>query len=106
MVYKDHFFDFNLKNSKSKTWSVVIQSYDLEGNFIIQSKIIEIYFNDNIIDTDNIYILDKNFKKEKLLFNLTIKKYPFLPFIPTKLPYLCYFNKDYNSYIINLNKIN
>jgi len=39
MVYKDHFFDFNLKNSKSKTWSVVIQSYDLKGNFVIQSNL-------------------------------------------------------------------
>ena len=39
MVYKDHFFDFNLKNSKSKAWSVVIQSYDTEGKFVVQSNL-------------------------------------------------------------------
>ena len=39
MVYDDHFFDFNLRSSKSKNWSVTIQSYDEVGKFVVQSNL-------------------------------------------------------------------
>jgi hypothetical protein len=39
MKYDDYFFDYNLRNSKSKEWSVTIQSYADDGKFILQSNI-------------------------------------------------------------------
>ena len=39
MKYDDYFFDYNLRNSKSKEWSVTIQSYEDDGKFILQSNI-------------------------------------------------------------------
>jgi len=39
MRYSDYFFDFNLKNSKSKNWLVTIQSFDENGKFVLQSNI-------------------------------------------------------------------
>jgi hypothetical protein len=39
MKYNDYFFDFNLKNSKSKNWLVTIQSFDENGKFVLQSNI-------------------------------------------------------------------
>ena len=39
MRYGDYFFDFNLKNSKSKNWLVTIQSFDVNGKFLLQSNI-------------------------------------------------------------------
>ena len=39
MKYDDYFFDYNLRNSKSKEWSVTIQSYGDDGKFILQSNI-------------------------------------------------------------------
>ncbi len=39
MKYDDYFFDYNLKNSKSKNWSITIQSYDDNGKFVLQSNI-------------------------------------------------------------------
>ena len=39
MKYDDYFFDYNLRNSKSKNWSVTIQSYGDDGKFLLQSNI-------------------------------------------------------------------
>jgi hypothetical protein len=39
MTYNDPFFDLNLKGTKSKSWSVTIQSYDQDGKFQIQSNL-------------------------------------------------------------------
>ena len=39
MKYNDYFYDFNLKNSKSKNWLVTIQSFDEDGKFVLQSNI-------------------------------------------------------------------
>lgn len=38
IIYKDNFFHFNFKNSRKKIWSVIIQSYDEFGNFLLQSN--------------------------------------------------------------------
>ena len=71
-------------------------------NFILSDKIIQIYFENNYINSDKIYIIDENNIKQKLYFNLTIDKHPFLPFIPVYLPYLCYYNKEINNYSLTL----
>lgn len=39
MEYDDYFFDYNLRNSKSKNWSITIQSYGDDGKFLLQSNI-------------------------------------------------------------------
>jgi hypothetical protein len=39
MKYEDYFFDYNLRNSKSKNWLITIQSFDENGKFLLQSNI-------------------------------------------------------------------
>jgi hypothetical protein len=46
------------------------------------------------------YIIDKNSKYE-LLFNLNIKEYPFMSQIPTTCPYLCYYDSEQKTFIID-----
>ena len=44
MKYNDFFFNYNLKASKKKSWSIIIQSYDSEGKFVLQSN----FFGENM----------------------------------------------------------
>ena len=39
MEYGDDFFYINLRNGKSKTWGVTIQSFDENGKFVLQSDL-------------------------------------------------------------------
>jgi hypothetical protein len=74
-------------------------------------KCIEITFNNNkitseyIVDLNNCYLFDKFIKnnKNKLLFNLNKKDYPFISLIPSLTPYLCYEknNTFYIEYIMS-----
>ena len=64
-------------------------------------KCIEITIKgDKTIDTNECYIFDVSNKlnKNKLLFNLNKKEYPFISIIPHNSPYLCYF-KDNHYYL-------
>jgi hypothetical protein len=39
MIYNDEFFYKNFKSSKTRNWSLVIQSFDENGNFILQTDL-------------------------------------------------------------------
>lgn len=40
MIYKDDYFDLNRSRTKSKSWSVIIQSFDENGKFVLQSNLL------------------------------------------------------------------
>jgi hypothetical protein len=74
---------------------------------ILNSKLIILNINDNIVDINNIYLIDEKNKKQKFKFNLTIDNYPFLSFIPKDAIYFYYENLDLLDLIVNSNfKIN
>jgi len=39
IIFKDYFFEYNLRKSKSKDWILTIQSYNDDGSFILQSNL-------------------------------------------------------------------
>jgi hypothetical protein len=84
---------YNIKPNNEKCF-ILIHKY---------KKCIEIKFTDNpdqSIDINNCYIFDETNKdkKNKLLFNLSIKTHPFISMIPANSPYLCY-EKDNHFYL-------
>lgn len=40
MIYNDEYFDLNRVRTKSKSWSLIIQSFDENGKFILQSNLL------------------------------------------------------------------
>ena len=73
------------------------------NNTILPSKCIILNINENKVDIDNIYIIDENNNKSRLLFNLTVEKYPFFLFIPKDSLYLYYENTNILELLVNSN---